>query len=103
MQVVRSVYDFLTVPDAKGGYAPYLAKAIDHDPTYSTWTITLRAGVAWHDGTPFTAEDVKFTLGRAGNVPNSPSSKSTHRAASMAASSLWSSTTIRAARTRRSR
>ncbi len=27
-----------------------------------TWKIKLRDGVKWHDGTPFTAEDVKFTL-----------------------------------------
>jgi peptide/nickel transport system substrate-binding protein len=26
-----------------------------------TWTVTVRDGVTWHDGTPFTAEDVKFT------------------------------------------
>jgi peptide/nickel transport system substrate-binding protein len=30
--------------------------------------------VKWHDGSPFTAADVKFTMSRAGNVPNSPSS-----------------------------
>jgi peptide/nickel transport system substrate-binding protein len=27
-----------------------------------TWRIRLRPGVRWHDGAPFTAEDVKFTL-----------------------------------------
>ena len=27
-----------------------------------TWKIRLREGVKWHDGTPFTAEDVKFTI-----------------------------------------
>lgn len=27
-----------------------------------TYTITLNDGVTWHDGEPFTAEDVKFTL-----------------------------------------
>jgi ABC-type transport system substrate-binding protein len=26
-----------------------------------TWTVNLRQGVKWHDGTEFTAEDVKFT------------------------------------------
>ncbi len=39
-----------------------------------TWEFRLRAGVKWHDGSPFTAEDVKFTLQRAPKVPNSPSS-----------------------------
>ncbi|MCO5220710.1 MAG: ABC transporter substrate-binding protein [Thermomicrobiales bacterium] len=27
-----------------------------------TWTFNLRDDVTWHDGTPFTAEDVKFTF-----------------------------------------
>ena len=27
-----------------------------------TWKIKLRSDVKWHDGTPFTAEDVKFSL-----------------------------------------
>lgn len=30
-----------------------------------TWTFNLRQGVKWHDGAPFTAEDVKFTINRA--------------------------------------
>src|SRR5690606_23788723 len=28
------------------------------------WRFELREGVVWHDGQPFTAEDVKFTLER---------------------------------------
>jgi peptide/nickel transport system substrate-binding protein len=39
----------------------------------TTWEFRLRQGVLWHDGSPFTAEDVKFTFERAPNVPNSPS------------------------------
>lgn len=27
-----------------------------------TWTIKIRDGVVWHDGTPLTAEDVKFSM-----------------------------------------
>lgn len=27
----------------------------------TTYDVTLRSGMKWHDGTPFTAEDVKFT------------------------------------------
>ena len=36
------------------------------------WVFALRRDVTWHDGRPFTADDVLFTLERAPNVPNSP-------------------------------
>ncbi len=42
-----------------------------------TWEFKLRKNVRFHDGSPFTAEDVAFTLKRAPNVPNSPSSFAT--------------------------
>lgn len=37
-----------------------------------TWEIKLRPGVRFHDGTPFSADDVVFSLARAPKVPNSP-------------------------------
>src|SRR4051812_48895048 len=42
-----------------------------------TWEFKLRKGVKFHDGTPFTAEDVVATYKRVPNVPNSPSSFAT--------------------------
>ena len=42
-----------------------------------TWEFKLRRNVRFHDGSPFTAADVVFTLGRVPNVPNSPSSFAT--------------------------
>lgn len=41
---------------------PALATAWESNADASTWTFTLREGVKWHDGKPFTAEDVKFTF-----------------------------------------
>ena len=40
----------------------------------TTWEFKLRKGVKFHDGTPFTAEDVIFSIDRVPNVPNSPNS-----------------------------
>jgi len=40
----------------------------------TVWEFKLRPGVTWSDGTAFTAADVAFTVERARNVPNSPSS-----------------------------
>jgi peptide/nickel transport system substrate-binding protein len=36
------------------------------------WEFRLRQGVAWHDGRPFTAEDVVFSFQRVPNVAGSP-------------------------------
>jgi peptide/nickel transport system substrate-binding protein len=39
-----------------------------------TWEVKLDPAARFHDGQPVTAEDVAFTIARAGDVPNSPSS-----------------------------
>ena len=62
MQVARAIYDTLTVPDADGGYAPYLAKAIEHDDSYRRWTISLRPDITFHDGSVLDARVVKNNL-----------------------------------------
>jgi len=41
---------------------PALATSWEANDDASVWTFTLRDGVKWHDGEPFTAEDVKFTF-----------------------------------------
>lgn len=45
-----------TLPEAM------LAASWEHDDAGTTWTFHLRPDVRWHDGEPFTAEDVKFTF-----------------------------------------
>ena len=39
-----------------------LARTWEHSEDYREWTYHLRTDVRWHDGVPFTARDVKFTL-----------------------------------------
>ena len=39
-----------------------LAEKWEVSPDGKVWTFHLRKGVKWHDGTPFTADDVKFTF-----------------------------------------
>ncbi|MBA2446608.1 MAG: peptide ABC transporter substrate-binding protein, partial [Chloroflexi bacterium] len=41
---------------------PDLATSWEPAPDGLTWTFKLRQGVKWHDGAPFTAADVKFTI-----------------------------------------
>lgn len=74
--LLRHVFEPLIKNDANGKFAPGLAtswKAVDD----LTWEFKLRKNVKFHDGSPFTAEDVVFTLKRVPNVPNSPSSFAT--------------------------
>ena len=42
-----------------------LADTWDVSPDGLTWTFHLHPGVKWHDGQPFTANDVAFTISRA--------------------------------------
>ena len=58
------VYEFLIVRDKKLGLQPALAESWTQvNPT--TWRFKLRPGVKFHDGTPFTADDVVFSFERA--------------------------------------
>jgi peptide/nickel transport system substrate-binding protein len=45
-----------------GSIDPQLATKLDVSPDGRDWTFTLRDGVRWHDGQPFTAADVVYTL-----------------------------------------
>ena len=45
-----------------GKLIPWQAESFELTPDFLTATIKLRKGVAWQDGQPFTADDVKFTL-----------------------------------------
>lgn len=62
IQVAAAVYDTLTAPDANGDYEPFLAKSLTHNDTYTEWTIHLRDGVKFHDGTALNATVVKNNI-----------------------------------------
>lgn len=56
------LFNGLTAHDGKNQVVPGLAKSWDYDPDAYTYTFHLEENVQWHDGQPFTAEDVKFTI-----------------------------------------
>jgi len=71
--ISKHIFETLVHQDEQQAMRPGLAeswKALDD----TTWEIKLRKNVRWHDGSPFTAEDVLATLKRIPNVPNSPAS-----------------------------
>jgi peptide/nickel transport system substrate-binding protein len=62
IQVTRTLYDTLTAPDEDGKIQPFLAQSVEPNADYTEWTITLRDGVKFSDGTPVDAQIVADNL-----------------------------------------
>ncbi len=58
------ITDGLVQYDSKLRIVPRLAESWDIDPDGLTVTFHLRAGVRWHDGEPFTSDDVLLTIAK---------------------------------------
>lgn len=71
-QLAAILYDRLIHIGPDGSFAPGLATEWSVSDDRLTWTFTLREGVTFHDGSPFTAADAVFTFERIPEVPNSP-------------------------------
>lgn len=56
------VFESLVELDKKQKPVPLLAENWEVSEDLLVWTFRLRDNVYWHDGTPFTSEDVKFTF-----------------------------------------
>jgi peptide/nickel transport system substrate-binding protein len=69
--IAQHVFGRLVDRDARARVRPDLAESwrLISD---TEWEFRLRRDVTWHDGRPFTADDVVFSLARAPVVPNSP-------------------------------
>lgn len=63
IMVASALYDTLTQPtDDPDVYAPYLAKSVTGNADSTEWTIELRPGIKFHDGTDLTADAVKQNI-----------------------------------------
>ncbi len=61
----QNIFEGLTRMGPNGEILPGLARSWEISEDGTVYTFTLAEGVTFHDGTPFTAEDVKFSLDRA--------------------------------------
>ena len=61
--IYYSVWDPLSRVDEEGKLQNYLAESWQNESPTS-WIVKLKKGVKWHDGSPFTAKDVVFSVGR---------------------------------------
>ena len=73
------VYDTLFWSQNDKNPEPWLAESATPSADRKQWTVKLRSGITWHDGKPFTADDVKFSfdyyatyLGRRAATPTTP-------------------------------
>ena len=61
-EIKNLLFDGLMARDGDGSLIPALAESYTYDEAAMTYTFQLRKDVQWHDGAPFTAKDVKFTI-----------------------------------------
>lgn len=52
IQLANALYDPAAAFDGDGRAQPYLARAFEHNPDFTQWTIRLRDGIRFHDGSP---------------------------------------------------
>lgn len=62
--VVFNLYEGLVKPTSDGGFIAAVASDYTISDDAKTYTFTLRDGVTFHDGTPVTIEDVKYSIDR---------------------------------------
>src|SRR5438876_10703598 len=60
------IYDTLFAMDGKGEIQPQMVDKYEVSPDQLTYTLTLRDGLLWHDGTPVTSEDCIVSIKRWG-------------------------------------
>ena len=61
----------LTNMTEDGKFVPYLAESVEPNADYTVWTIKARAGVTFHDGTPFNGAAIADNIeAPAGVVPH---------------------------------
>ncbi len=61
-RIMQLIYDTLLVKDEKFEPAPSLAESFEESADHKTFTFHLRRDVAFHNGKPLTARDVKYTF-----------------------------------------
>lgn len=60
--ITQLVFSGLFTYDKNGKLVPDLASSSSITPDKTSYEITLKEGVTWHDGIPFNADDILFTI-----------------------------------------
>jgi peptide/nickel transport system substrate-binding protein len=59
---LAAVSDSLFAVSEDGEAVPLLVESVENNADYTEWTLHIREGISFHDGTPLTGEVVKFNL-----------------------------------------
>ena len=62
VRMVELIFDSLVIINKRGDVEGELATSWEEDPDKMGIRFVLREGVKWHDGQPFTADDIVFTV-----------------------------------------
>lgn len=62
LTVAMALFDPLVRLDHEGRFRPYLAESLVPNDSFDQWTLRLRPGVLFHDGTPLNAEAIKWNF-----------------------------------------
>ena len=76
MQITEKLIGRLIRPDMKGSPSPDLATSWSANDAATEWTMKLRTGVKFHDGSAFDAGDVIYTFNRVLNPENKSPARS---------------------------
>jgi len=60
--VFRAITDGLFITDSDGEIVPYLVESVAPNDDLTEWTMTIRDGISFHDGTPLDGAAVKYNI-----------------------------------------
>lgn len=69
LMMANAVFDNLATFDTDDNWQPYLAESFTPNDDFTQWTVVLRPGIEFHDGTPLDADAIRVNFERALDDP----------------------------------
>ncbi len=60
--IFRTITDSLFITDDNGDIQPYLVESVEINEDATVWTLNIREGIEFHDGTPLDGAAVKYNI-----------------------------------------